>query len=111
MVEIAEWLIEPYEYAFMRRALASLVIVSLVGSVVGTFVVHKGLAASGSGLAHATLAGVAIAFVNGASVALGALAAAVATALGIGFVRRTSRVSYDTAIAIFSSPPSRSASS
>ena len=101
MVEIAEWLIEPYEYAFMRRALASLVIVSLVGSVVGTFVVHKGLAASGSGLAHATLAGVAIAFVNGASVALGALAAAVATALGIGFVRRTSRVSYDTAIAIF----------
>ena len=101
MVEIAEWLIEPYEYAFMRRALASLAIVSLVGSVVGTFVVHKGLAASGSGLAHATLAGVAIAFVNGASVALGALAAAVATALGIGYVRRTSRVSYDTAIAIF----------
>ena len=101
MAELAEWLIAPYEYAFMQRALASLLIVSLVGSVVGTFVVHKGLAASGSGLAHATLAGVSIAFVNGASVALGALVAAVATALGIGYVRRTSRVSYDTAIAIF----------
>ena len=100
-MELAEWLIKPYEYEFMQRALASLLIVSLVGSVVGTFVVHKGLAASGSGLAHATLAGVAIAFVNGASVALGALAAAVATALGIGYARRTARVSYDTAIAIF----------
>jgi len=100
-MELAEWLIKPYEYEFMQRALASLLIVSLVGSVVGTFVVHKGLAASGSGLAHATLAGVAIAFVNGASVALGALVAAVATALGIGYARRTSRVSYDTAIAIF----------
>ena len=100
-MELADWLIAPYEYTFMRRALASLLIVSLVGSIVGTFVVHKGLAASGSGLAHATLGGVAIAFVNGASVALGALVAAVATALGIGYARRTSRVSYDTAIAIF----------
>jgi len=101
IVELGEWLIAPYEYTFMRRALASLLIVSLVGSVVGTFVVHKGLAASGAGLAHATLGGVAIAFVNGASVAFGALVAAVATALGIGYARRTSRVSYDTAIAIF----------
>ncbi|MYE47744.1 MAG: metal ABC transporter permease, partial [Chloroflexi bacterium] len=40
MAELAEWLIAPYEYAFMRRALASLLIISLVGSVVGTFVVH-----------------------------------------------------------------------
>ena len=101
MADIVHWLIEPYEFAFMQRALMSLVIVSVVGSIVGTFVVHKGLAASGSGLAHATLAGVAIAFVNGLSVALGALVAAVATGVGIGYVRSNSRVSYDTAIAIF----------
>jgi ABC-type Mn2+/Zn2+ transport system permease subunit len=96
-----EWLFEPFEFAFMQRALMSLVIVSVVGSIVGTFVVHKGLAASGSGLAHATLAGVAIAFVNGLNIALGALMAAVATGVGIGYVRSNSRVSYDTAIAIF----------
>lgn len=101
MAELADWFIGPLEYSFMRRALVSLIIVSAVGSFVGTFVVHKGLAASGSGLAHATLAGVAIAFVNGVSVALGALLAAVAAALGIGYVRSSSRVSYDTAIAIF----------
>ena len=101
MAELGEWLWDPYQFEFMRRALASLLIVSVVGSLVGTFVVHKGLAASGSGLAHATLAGVAIAFVNGVSVALGALVAAVAAALGVGFVRRHARVSYDTAIAIF----------
>ncbi len=101
MAELADWLIAPFDYTFMRRALASLVIVSVVGSVVGTFVVHKGLAASGSGLAHATLAGVAIAFVNGLSIVLGALVAAVAAGIGIGYVRRNSRVSYDTAIAIF----------
>ena len=43
----------------------------------------------------------AIAFVNGLSIILGALVAAVAAGIGIGYVRRNSRVSYDTAIAIF----------
>ncbi len=95
-----EWLIDPYRFEFMRRALYVLLIVSIVGGVVGTFVVHKGLAFSGDALAHSTLAGVAIAFVNGANVSLGALIAAVATALGIGWTQRRGRVSYDTAIGI-----------
>lgn len=101
MTELADWLFGPYEFEFMRRALVSLLIISIVGSLVGAFAVQKGLAASGSGLAHATLAGVAIAFVSGASITGGAFVAAVAAALGIGYVRRSSRVSYDTAIAIF----------
>ena len=100
MEALADWLVGPYEYGFMRRALASLLIASVTGSLVGAFVVHKGLAASGSGIAHATLGGVAVAFVAGASVTAGALTAAVAVALGIGWVRRSSRISYDTAIAI-----------
>ena len=100
MVDLAGWLLDPYEFEFMRRALAVLLIVSVVGGVVGTFVVHKGLAFSGDALAHSTLAGVAIAFVNGANVSLGALVAGVVTALGIGWTQRRARVSYDTAIGI-----------
>jgi len=95
-----DWILDPYQFEFMRRALLVLFIVSVVGGVVGTFVVHKGLAFSGDALAHSTLAGVAIAFVNGANVSLGALIAAVATALGIGWTQRRGRVSYDTAIGI-----------
>jgi manganese/iron transport system permease protein len=100
MTEVVGWLFDPYSFEFMRRALAVLLIVSVVGGVVGTFVVHKGLAFSGDALAHSTLAGVAIAFVNGANVSLGALIAAVATAIGIGWTQRRGRVSYDTAIGI-----------
>ena len=100
MGEIAGWLFDPYQFEFMRRALLVLVIISVVGSVVGAFVVNKGLAFSSDALAHATLAGVAIAFVNGASVGLGALVAGVMTALGIGWTQRRTRVSYDTAIGI-----------
>ena len=95
------WLLDPYSFEFMRRALLALALVSVVGGVVGAFVVNKGLAFSGDALAHSTLAGVAVAFVSGGSVVLGALVAAVATALGVGFTRRRARVSYDTAIGIF----------
>ncbi len=100
MADLAGWFIDPYEFEFMRRALAVLIIVSVVGSVVGAYVVHKGLAFSGDALAHSTLAGVAVAFVAGANVSLGALVAATLTALGIGWTRDRTRVSYDTAIGI-----------
>jgi ABC-type Mn2+/Zn2+ transport system permease subunit len=100
MDALLDWLVGPYEFAFMRRALLVLVVVSVVGGVVGTFVVHKGLAFAGDALAHSTLAGVAVAFVAGMNISLGALVAAVITALGIGWTRERARVSYDTAIGI-----------
>ncbi len=95
-----DWLLEPYQFAFMQRALVVLIIVSVVAPVVGAFVVHKGLAFSGDALAHSTLAGVAVAFVSGGAVTLGALAAGVLTALGIAWTKDRARVSYDTAIGI-----------
>lgn len=100
MEAAVDWLVGPYEFAFMRRALLVLVVISVVGGVVGTFVVHKGLAFAGDALAHSTLAGVSVAFVAGMNISAGALGAAVVTALGIGWTRERARVSYDTAIGI-----------
>ncbi|MPZ98168.1 MAG: manganese ABC transporter permease [Dehalococcoidia bacterium] len=97
---MVDWLLDPYDFAFMRRALLVLLVISVVGGVVGAYVVHKGLAFSGDALAHSTLAGVAVAFVSGGNVSVGALGAAVVTALGIGWTRERARVSYDTAIGI-----------
>ncbi|MCA9855887.1 MAG: metal ABC transporter permease, partial [Dehalococcoidia bacterium] len=100
MSPLVDWVLGPYEFEFMRRALLVLIVVSIVGGVVGAFVVHKGLAFAGDALAHSTLAGVSVAFVAGMNVSAGALAAAVLTALGIGWTRERARVSYDTAIGI-----------
>jgi manganese/iron transport system permease protein len=91
---------EPLAFTFMQRALLAAVVVSIVAAVIGTFVVLKGLAFIGDALAHASFAGVAAAFVLGTSIYLGAVVAAVATALGIGFISRRARVSFDTAIGI-----------
>lgn len=100
MTDAWNWLSEPLSYAFMQRALLALLIVSVVSSVVGAFVVVKGLAFIGDALAHASFAGVAVAFMAGASIYLGAVIAAVATALTIAFVSRRARVSFDTSIGI-----------
>ncbi|MBE3111202.1 MAG: metal ABC transporter permease, partial [Acidobacteria bacterium] len=54
----------------------------------------------GDALAHASFAGVAIAFVLGGSIYLGAVIAAIATAMAIGYVGRRARLSLDTAIGI-----------
>lgn len=100
MSDVWNWIREPLSYAFMQRALLALLIVSVVSSVVGAFVVVKGLAFIGDALAHASFAGVAVAFVLGASIYLGAVTAAVVTALAIAFVSRRARVSFDTSIGI-----------
>ena len=93
-------LTEPLELAFMQRALLAALVIAVVGGVVGTFVVLKGLAFIGDALAHAAFAGVATAFVLGGSIYLGSVVAAIITALAIGFVSRRGRVSFDTAIGI-----------
>jgi len=55
----------------------------------------------GDALAHGILPGVAVAYLLRGSLLVGALIAAVAVALGIGFVSRTGTVREDTAIGIF----------
>jgi ABC-type Mn2+/Zn2+ transport system permease subunit len=100
MADLWNALTEPLQFTFMQRALLAAVIVSVVAAVIGTFVVLKGLAFIGDALAHASFAGVAAAFVLGASIYIGAVLAAVATALAIGFVSRRARISFDTAIGI-----------
>jgi ABC-type Mn2+/Zn2+ transport system permease subunit len=100
MNDIWTWLSDPFQYAFMQRALLALAMVSVVSSVIGSFVVLKGLAFIGDALAHASFAGIAVAFVLGGSIYLGAVIAAIATAMAIGYVGRRARLSLDTAIGI-----------
>ena len=100
MSDLWEFFREPFGFAFMQRALLATLMVSVVSACVGTFVVLKGLAFIGDALAHASFAGVATAFVLGGNIYLGALIAALITALAIAFVGSRARVSFDTAIGI-----------
>lgn len=95
-----EWLVAPFELAFMQRALLGGILVGALCAVVGTFVVLRGMAFIGDALAHAAFPGVVVAYMLNANIHLGATIFALATALGIGFVSRRARTSDDTTIGI-----------
>lgn len=95
-----DWLTEPFALAFMQRALVAAVVVGLVCSVLGCYVVLRSMAFLGDALAHAVLPGIALAYLAGLDLLLGALVAALLVALGIGFLTRHGAVREDTAIGI-----------
>jgi manganese/iron transport system permease protein len=95
-----DWLIEPLQYSFIVRALLAAVIVGIVGSVLGTYVILRGMAFFGDALAHTILPGVVIAFLFGWPLAVGALVMGVLTALGIGALSGQGTIKEDTAIGV-----------
>ena len=103
MADILSWLTDPLGYAFMLRGLAAAVIVGTVCSVLGTYIVLRGMAFFGDALAHAILPGVAVGYLWGGGnqfwVFVGALTAGVLTAFGIGAISKGG-LKEDTAIGV-----------
>ena len=93
-------LLAPLQYAFMQRGLLASTMVGVLCAVVGCYVVLRGMAFLGDALAHGILPGVAIAYLVDGNLMIGALAAALAVAVGIGFVSRQGTIKEDTAIGI-----------
>ena len=87
-------------YPFLQRALLTALIVAVVASVVGVFVVLRGLSLLGDGLAHISLAGVAIGLVAGIYPLAMALVLAILGALAIHGLRAKGLARGDTAIGI-----------
>ncbi len=90
----------PFQYDFMQRAFVVALFVGGLCSAMGTYVVLRKLSFIGDGLAHASFAGIAIAYLRGANFYAGAAVATIVTALGIGFVHRRGKVSLDTSIGV-----------
>ena len=95
-----DWLIEPLTYSFIVRGLLASIIVGIVCSVLGTYVVLRGMAFFGDALAHTILPGVVVAFLLGWPLALGALMMGILTAVGIGALSSQGMVKEDTAIGV-----------
>jgi zinc transport system permease protein len=88
--------IEALAHPFMQRALAAGLLVGVVASLLGVFVILRRSAFFGDAVAHASLAGVAVGVVAGLPPLL--LAAAVAVGIGLSLHRleRIGRLSLDT---------------
>ncbi|MXW62366.1 MAG: metal ABC transporter permease [Acidimicrobiaceae bacterium] len=84
----------------MRDALQAGLLAVLTTSVVGTWVVLRGMSFLGDALAHGVLPGIAIAFIVGVHTTIGAFLAALAMVWGINLIRSHSPLPEDTSIGL-----------
>ena len=99
-MEWLAWLTEPLGYGFMWRGLLASLMVGVICSTLGTYVILQGMAFFGDALSHAILPGVVLAYLMGWPLAVGALLVGILTALGIGALSQRGEVREDTAIGI-----------
>lgn len=94
------WFTDPLSYGFMSRGLLASIMVGIICSVLGTYVILQGMAFFGDALAHAILPGVVLAYLAGWPLVVGALGFGVLAAIGIGALSERGEVREDTAIGI-----------
>ncbi|HAY51563.1 MAG TPA: ABC transporter permease, partial [Acidimicrobiaceae bacterium] len=94
------FIIDAFEPAFMQRALIGGLIAVVATSLVGTWIVLRGLAFMGDALAHGVIPGVALAVLWGFSPAFGAFIAAIVMSGLVSAVANNTSVREDTAIGL-----------
>ncbi len=101
MVELVSfYLLDPFAYGFMRRALVAAILVGAVCALLSCYLVLKGWALMGDAVSHAVLPGIVLAWMAGLPLALGAFAAGMGCALLTGYIKDHSRVKEDTVMGI-----------
>ncbi|HYH01542.1 MAG TPA: metal ABC transporter permease, partial [Bacillota bacterium] len=96
MISILDFL----TYSFMQKGLMGAVIVGGCCSLVGVFVVLKGMSYVGAGIAHGCLAGVALAFLMGWNPLLMSALAALVMVVLIELISRRTDLKLDTSIGV-----------
>ncbi|MFB2882029.1 metal ABC transporter permease [Floridanema aerugineum] len=95
-----EALIEPLQYSFMQRSLIIAILVGLICAVVGSYLMVQRLALLGDAISHSVLPGLAIAFMLGANIFIGAFIAGVISTMAIAFIKTRSPIKEDAAMGI-----------
>ena len=97
-----DWLTQPFALEVQRRALAEVVLAGGLGGLLGCYVVLRRLGFMSDAMSHAVLPGVVVAYLLAGlgSVLVGALAAGVVAAIGVGLITRDRRVEHDAATGI-----------
>ncbi len=99
-MDILNWLIEPFRYPFMQKAALAGILVAVTCASLGVYVVLRRMAFIGDALSHTVLPGLVVAYLNQWNLTIGAVIAALATALGIGWLSKRREIREDTAIGI-----------
>jgi len=95
-----DWLTDPFSLALQQRALIGGSLAAVATSVVGTWVVIRGMTFLGDALVHGVVPGIAVALLLGFDPVIGAAVAAIVMIGGINLVHRQTTFSEDTGIGL-----------
>ena len=95
-----ETILQALQFDFMRNALLAGVLVSIACGIIGTLVVVNRIVFISGGIAHAAYGGIGLGYFFGFNPVLGAIAFALVSALGMGWVARKTRQRGDTIIGV-----------
>ena len=93
-------MLEALQYQFMQNALAAGLLAAVACGIVGAYVVVKRIIFVSGGIAHASFGGIGLGYLIGISPIVGALVFSLASALGMGYVIRKTRLPSDTVIGV-----------
>ena len=88
------------DYTFFQYALVGLVIISIAGAMIGTYITTRRMVSITGGITHACFGGLGLGYFLGISPVITAAVFAVASALGIESLSTRYRVREDSAIAV-----------
>lgn len=99
-MELLHSLIAPLQYGFMQRSLVVAVLVGMICSIVGSYLMVQRLALLGDAISHSVLPGVAIAFILNINLIIGAFFAGILSTMAIAWIRVRSPIKEDAAMGI-----------
>ena len=97
---ILQAILEPLQYGFMQRSLIVAITVGIICAVVGSYLMVQRLALLGDAISHSVLPGLAIAYLVGANIFLGAFIAGIISTVLINLISTRSNIKEDTAMGV-----------
>jgi ABC-type Mn2+/Zn2+ transport system permease subunit/Mn-dependent DtxR family transcriptional regulator len=103
-MNIFDFLIEPFQYEFIHRALIASIITGISCGLIGAFIMLRRMSLLGDALAHAVLPGVVIGFMIAGkgqlAIFIGAVISGFITVVLISYINRNSKIKEDTSIGV-----------
>lgn len=93
-------LIEPLQYGFMQRSLVIAILVGIICAMVGSYLMVQRLSLLGEAISHSVLPGLAIAFILGINIFVGAFIAGIISTILITWIWTRSPIKEDAAMGI-----------
>ena len=100
MTSIVEFAHALGHYNFLQSALMAAIMVGIMSGIIGSFIILRGMSLMGDALSHSVLPGVAVAYMLGINIMIGATVFGIVAAVLIGFVASHSKLKNDTSIGV-----------